>query len=189
MRIITGLYKGRILKTVKDLSVRPATDRVKQTIFDMLATRVDLDGASVLDLFAGSGSLGIEALSRGAERAVFVETSPAAIASIEANLAMLDCNDAAEIHETDALAFITRSNEHYDIIFADPPYEFDETQNIPEIVFTSGILKRYGMLIIEHATSLRFESTQLYNTGPEKKFGRTVVTFFTHRKMEGTHNT
>ncbi|MEK7250587.1 MAG: RsmD family RNA methyltransferase, partial [Bacteroidota bacterium] len=74
MRVISGIYKGRILKTVNDLSVRPVTDRVKQTLFDMLINRIEMDSATVLDLFAGSGGLGIEALSRGAAHVTFVES-------------------------------------------------------------------------------------------------------------------
>ena len=85
MRIIAGLYKGRELQTVPDLSVRPATGRVRQTLFDMLTSRLSFDGLHVLDLFAGCGSLGFEALSRGAASVTFVESSPAALEFIEKN--------------------------------------------------------------------------------------------------------
>ncbi|HXG01311.1 MAG TPA: RsmD family RNA methyltransferase, partial [Bacteroidota bacterium] len=93
MRVISGEYRGRILKSVNTLLVRPATDRVKQTIFDVLSTRLDLEGAIVLDLFAGSGSLGIEALSRGAAHATFVETNRDAARCIRQNLTALGCLD------------------------------------------------------------------------------------------------
>src|SRR5512144_1276829 len=115
MRVITGLYKGRILKTVKDLSVRPATDRVKKTLFDMLTNRVVLEGASVLDLFAGSGSLGIEALSRGATHVTFVETNADALGFIERNLEELGCENTTEVLCQDAMQFLRRSQEHFDL--------------------------------------------------------------------------
>lgn len=180
MRVISGIHKGRILKTVKDFSVRPATDRVKQTLFDMLTNRIEIDGAIVLDLFAGSGGLGIEALSRGAARVTFVEINEEAAAYIEKNLQMLGSEEQAELIETDALSFISRCKDQFDVIFADPPYKFDETLQIPELIFKSNILKRHGYLLIEHATDLMFSSTELYHAGPEKRFGRTVVTFFRH---------
>ncbi|MFN0158383.1 MAG: 16S rRNA (guanine(966)-N(2))-methyltransferase RsmD [Bacteroidota bacterium] len=180
MRVITGRFKGRTLKTVKDLSVRPATDRVKQTIFDMLVTRVDLDGATVLDLFAGSGGLGIEALSRGAERVVFVENGSGAVDFIEQNVRMLGCEDQTEIHETDALMYVARARGSYDVVFADPPYTFTRLPELPAIIFSAGLVKRDGYCVVEHPTSLHFDSTGQYLAGPEKKFGRTLVTFFQH---------
>ncbi len=180
MRVISGIYKGRILKTVNDLSVRPATDRVKQTLFDMLTNRIEMDGATALDLFAGSGGLGIEALSRGAAHVTFVETDGEAANYIERNLQMLGCEEHADIIETDALSFISRCRDSFDLIFADPPYKFDETAQIPELVFKAHLMKKHGYMLIEHTTDLKFESTKLYHAGPEKRFGRTVVTFFRH---------
>ncbi len=187
MRVITGLYKGRILKTVQDLSVRPATDRVKQTMFDMLTNRIEFEGARILDLFAGSGSLGIEALSRGATHVTFVELNPDAEAFIERNVEMLGCEEETEIISMEAMQFLRRSQEQYDLIFADPPYAYDETATIPSVIFQSKILKKHGYLLIEHATKLEFSSTPLYHAGPSKKFGRTIVTFFHHpRPQEST---
>ena len=181
MRVITGLYKGRILKTVKDLSVRPATDRVKQTIFDMLTTRIDMRGIQVLDLFAGSGSLGIEALSRGAGHVTFVESDHEAARSIEQNIQTLGCEELTTVEETDAMHFMSHVHPAFDLIFADPPYAFDRTPDIPEIIFERSILKQEGYLLIEHAPDIHFVQTSRYDAGPEKKFGRTLVTFFQSR--------
>ena len=190
MRVITGLYKGRILKTVKDLSVRPATDRVKQTIFNMLVNRIDMKGIRVLDLFAGSGSLGIEALSRGAGHVTFVESDQEAARSIEQNIGTLGCEEQTTIEETDAMYFVSHVRPAFDLIFADPPYAFDRTQNIPEIIFERNILKPQGYLVIEHTPDLHFVPTSLYDAGPEKKFGRTLVTFFQPRSANDmSHST
>jgi 16S rRNA (guanine966-N2)-methyltransferase len=180
MRVITGRFKGRQIQTVRDLSVRPATDRVKKTIFDMLATRLDLDGARVLDLFAGSGGLGFEALSRGASHATFVENDREAAGFIERNAATFGCLPETLILETDALGFVRSSREQYDLIFADPPYAFAQTAAIPQLLFERNALRPGGWLLIEHASDLRFDSTPVYRAGPEKKFGRTLVTFFRH---------
>ena len=180
MRVISGLYKGRILKTVGDLTVRPVTDRVKQTLFDMLANRIDLDGARVLDLFAGSGSLGIEALSRGAQHVTFVEDDSDVAGFIEKNLVMLGCEADADIIETDAISFVHRCRESFDLVFADPPYGFAMTAEIPRLIFNAQIVKPSGYLLIEHTKELTFEDTAEYQAGPEKHFGRTVVTFFEH---------
>jgi 16S rRNA (guanine966-N2)-methyltransferase len=184
MRVITGLYKGRTLKTVDSLSVRPATDRVKQTIFDMLSNRIEFEGAKVLDLFAGSGSLGIEALSRGASHTTFVETNPDALEYIEKNVETLGCIETTEILSMDAMQFLRRAQEHYDLVFADPPYAYEETANIPAVVFEDKILKKHGYLLIEHAAKLEFSSTPFYHAGPSKKFGRTIVTFFHHPRPQ-----
>lgn len=178
MRIIAGQYKGRTIGTVRDLSVRPATDRVRQTIFDVLMHRMDIGGCAVLDLFAGSGSLGLEALSRGAGRATFVETSEDAIAYLERNIRTLGCDALTEIIPLDAMMYLSRTQARFDLVFADPPYRFAQLATIPDIVFTRKVLAPEGFLLMEHTTDLHFESTATYRIGPEKKFGRTLVTFF-----------
>jgi len=178
MRVITGRYKGRTLRTVKDLSVRPATDRVRQTIFNMLANRLEFDGALVLDLFAGSGSLGIEALSRGASRATFVESGREAASAIRENLATLGCDDDSDVYQVDALEFLGTETGSYDLVFADPPYAYEPTETLPRAIFARRLVRPGGYLIIEHSTDLQFSSTPLFDAGPVKKFGRTLVTFF-----------
>lgn len=181
MRIITGTFKGRTIRTVKDLTVRPATDRVRQTIFNMLANRLDMEGARVLDLFAGSGSLGIEALSRGAASATFVESNEQAVDYLEMNVRSLGCEAATEILLMDAMSFLRGTSGPFDLVFADPPYAFTETTDLPEAVFGRNFVRPGGYLLIEHNTDIRFTATEIYLPGPEKKFGRTVVTFFRHQ--------
>jgi 16S rRNA (guanine966-N2)-methyltransferase len=178
MRVIAGQYKGRVLRTVRDLSVRPATDRVKQTMFDILVNRMEFDGARVLDLFAGSGSLGIEALSRGASHVVFVEQNDRAASFIEQNLTLLGCISRAEIHSVDATTFRAHTDAPFDLIFADPPYAFASTREIPATIASEGLLRRDGYLVIEHSADTEFPANDAFVVGPVKRFGRTVVTFF-----------
>lgn len=178
MRIITGLYRGRTIRTVGGLAVRPATDRVRQAIFNMLSNRMLLEGSSVLDLFAGSGSLGLEALSRGAASAVFVEGDRSAAGMIEGTVKEFGCGPSAVVICADALAFLEQETEAYDLIFADPPYAFEKTAALPRLIFSRGLLGPRGILLIEHARPLSFDSTELYAVGPVKRFGRTIVTFF-----------
>jgi 16S rRNA (guanine966-N2)-methyltransferase len=178
MRVIAGMYRGRQLRTVRGLSVRPATDRVKQTIFDLLMTRIDLQGARVLDLFAGSGSLGIEALSRGAGYALFVESNEQAATLIEENLSALGCLERSMVVVSDAM--YVRGEKPFDLVFADPPYAFASTTSIPAMIRRHGLLVPGGYLMIEHASDTRFDGTEGFSIGPARTFGRTHVTFFRH---------
>jgi 16S rRNA (guanine966-N2)-methyltransferase len=184
MRIIAGRYRGRRLDTVGDLSVRPATDRVRQTIFDMLTTRVSLEGADVLDLFAGSGSLGFEAISRGARHATFVEQSRQAIPYIQKTAASLGCQNAVTILQMDAIRYVREAEDTYTLVFADPPYAFADTAQLPALILGQGLLRPGGYLLIEHAHPQRFATTPEYEAGPEKQFGRTLVTFFQQRNSQ-----
>jgi 16S rRNA (guanine966-N2)-methyltransferase len=178
MRVIAGEFRGRRLVTVHDMSVRPATDRVRQTIFDVLATRLELEGSRVLDLFAGSGSLGIEALSRGAEHVVFVESDREAARFIMRNLATLNCTDRATVITMDAEAFLHSAPGAHHLVFADPPYAYAGTGGIPETMFRQHAVLPGGYLVIEHTRALTFPPSTLYAEGPVKVFGRTMVTFF-----------
>jgi 16S rRNA (guanine966-N2)-methyltransferase len=123
MRVIGGAFGGRRLKAPRGRRTRPTSDRVREALFSLLG---DVSGAVVLDLFAGAGGLGIEALSRGAERAVFVERSRAALAALHDNLASLGLGaEAVQVHAADALHYLRRAqrrSDTYDLVFIDPPY-------------------------------------------------------------------
>ena len=118
MRVVAGEFKGRRLAAPRGTRTRPTADRVREALFSMLG---DVGGARVLDLYAGSGALGIEALSRGAASAVFVELDPAALAAIERNLEPLDVE--ASVARADALRWLGRAEGPFDLVFCDPPYD------------------------------------------------------------------
>ncbi len=187
MRIITGIYRGRILKSVPDNSVRPATDRVKGTIYNMLQNRLRVEDCMVLDLFAGSGSLGFEAISRGASHCVFVDSDLAALDVIEKNAEALDCLSSCEIIHDDALSFIGRAKGQFDLVFADPPYAYSATAELPLRLFEHDLVCREGYLIIEHHKRTVIPGNDLYSLEVEKQFGSTRVSFFTHPKPEKEH--
>ncbi|HWP36108.1 MAG TPA: 16S rRNA (guanine(966)-N(2))-methyltransferase RsmD [Gemmatimonadales bacterium] len=129
MRIIAGEFRGRSLKASGDRRARPTADRVREAWFSILAPH--LPGARVLDLFAGSGALGLEALSRGARHVDFVEVSKASLAALRANVALLDVEDRVTMHREDALRFVERLAVHaFDVALADPPYRTDAAQRL-----------------------------------------------------------
>ena len=118
MRVVAGAFKGRRLQAPRGRGTRPTADRVREALFSMLG---DVSGDAVLDLYAGSGALGIEALSRGANRAVFVESDPRAAATIRRNLEALGAE--AEVRRQDALRFLGAAPGSFDLVFVDPPYD------------------------------------------------------------------
>lgn len=120
MRVITGQARGRRLISPEGYDVRPTTDKVKESIFNIIQFR--LEGAAVLDLFAGSGQLGIEALSRGAERAVFVDSSRKSLDVVKKNIELCRFTSQTQTFLCDASAFLRTTNEKFDIVFLDPPY-------------------------------------------------------------------
>lgn len=121
MRVITGSARGRRLKTLEGESVRPTTDKVKESIFNII--QFDIEGAKVLDMFCGCGQLGIEALSRGAQFAVFTDSSRQSIAVTEENLEHTGFRNIAKTVVTDACSYLDRTAEVFDIAFLDPPYK------------------------------------------------------------------
>ena len=123
LRIIGGEHRSRIVEFDGASGVRPTPDRVRQTVFDWLAPIIE--GAHCLDLFAGSGAMGLEALSRGAGMVTLVETGRTQVDLIEAAIVMLKANDRATLHAGDALRFLEQTNERFDIVFLDPPYDSD----------------------------------------------------------------
>jgi len=118
MRVVAGDFKGRTLHAPKGRSTRPTSDKVREAIFSVLG---DVDGVNVLDLFAGSGALGVEALSRGAASATFVDDDEQAVAAIRRNLDAMGAT-TTDVHRRDALAFLEHAAARYDLVFIDPPY-------------------------------------------------------------------
>lgn len=124
MRVIAGTYRSRALKAPPGLATRPSSDRLRETLFNVLAPRIH--GASFLDLYAGSGAVGIEALSRGAARSVFVERESSALGVLRANLDALSLRSTARVHAVSVGAFLRRGApgaERFDLVFLDPPYD------------------------------------------------------------------
>jgi 16S rRNA (guanine966-N2)-methyltransferase len=154
MRIISGLYKGRRLKTLDGLSIRPTSDRLRETVFNILAPLIE--GARVADLCAGSGAVGIEALSRGADRVFFVEQSPKAAAVIRENLA--HCADQADQKNyklinrpvLTALRYFAAEKLSFDIIYFDPPYDSPLYDQVLLEIAASDILEEDGIVLVEH---------------------------------------
>jgi 16S rRNA (guanine966-N2)-methyltransferase len=175
MRVTGGIYKGRKLKTAPGLTTRPTTDKIRQAIFNILMN--DIEETDVLDLFAGSGALGIEAISRGARSVLFVESGRQPILFIKDNLKSLDLK--CEILETDyinACRRLQKNENRFDLIFADPPYEEISPQQVVDIVVQYNLLRTQGLLIIEHKFRQKTDTDRM-ELLKKRKFGQTEISF------------
>lgn len=180
MRVIAGKAKGHRLKPPEGMDIRPTSDRIKESIFNILQTAI-ID-AIIVDLFSGTGNLGIEALSRGAARAYFVDKSPNSIKIIKENLSKTQLTTGSEILAVDAITAIKKLNQikiNADIIFMDPPYNKDLVQTVLEEIDSNNILKSDGIVIVEHDKKdvLKAEIGQLI-CYRKKDFGNTSISFY-----------
>lgn len=181
MRIITGSAKGLKLKTPKGQDIRPTADRVKESLFAILGAHVP--GARVADLFAGTGNLGLEALSRGAAAAVFVDASPASIALIRDNATRARLCERAEFLRLDAVQAVGRfaaSGRTFDLIFCDPPYNKGLAAAILRQIDAGAILAPGGIVAIEHSRHEELPALAALAATRSERYGETVVTFLTH---------
>jgi len=147
MRVIAGTAKSIPLKTLDGSATRPTTDRVKESVFSAL--QFDIEGASVLDLFAGSGQLGIEALSRGAKKAFFIDASPAAVKIVKENLKKTRLDSQASVFCSDSLSYLKNCREQFDIIFLDPPYAGTLLAEAIRSINSFDILAPDGIIVAE----------------------------------------
>ncbi len=177
IRVIGGDFKGRRLKFIRSPLVRPMQDKLKGALFNII--RDEVPGSWFLDGFAGTGSVGIEALSRGAERVVFVEELRAASKVIKANVATCGVDDRALVVEKEfnrAVIDLSKSEVLFDIIFLDPPYRLLETRNPLKVVRKRGILRQGGMLILRHYFKMR-PKTEGFHLRRTVSFGDDIITF------------
>lgn len=175
MRVITGSARGRRLQTLEGNDVRPTTDKVKEAVFSSI--QFDVEGRRILDLFAGSGQLGIEALSRGAESCTFVDLNPEAINVIKANLKATGFEAEARVHRSNCFSFIASTRDKFDIVFLDPPYReglLEET-----LTAVTNIMSDYGIIICERPTDIDLpKNVGSFCDKKQLKFGKILVSVY-----------
>jgi 16S rRNA (guanine966-N2)-methyltransferase len=177
LRVIAGGLKGRNLWTVEGKDVRPSSGLVRGAIFNVL--QGVMEGVSVLDLYAGSGALGIEALSRGARHVSMVERDHRSLEALRRNVAALKISDRAMVVNRDALLYLADCGERFDLILADPPYDQKVAANILQVVVKRSLLNENGILVIQHSSwdeAVPGEGT--LTLWKQKKHGKTAVNFY-----------
>lgn len=156
MRVISGSQKGKLLKAVPGNQTRPTTDKVKEAIFNMIGPY--FSGGIGLDLFAGSGGLGIEGLSRGLEKVIFVDRDTSAFQTIKANIHTCGFEEQSELYRNDserALKAILKRNLRFDVIFLDPPYKKQKLISVLEIINENSLISESGYVICEHSSDIQ----------------------------------
>ena len=177
MRVITGRARGTVLKTPEGSQTRPTTDRVKEALFSII--QFEVQGARVLDLFGGSGQLGIEAISRGAAGAVFVDASDRACRLIRENLKRTHFENEAKVVCSDYLSYLTRCQEKFDIIFLDPPYAEEFLENSLKRITEIDILQSGGIIVAERPTGKELPwDFPGFARSKDYKYGNTVLAIY-----------
>ena len=174
MRIISGMRKGLKLKAPDGMNTRPTTDRVKESIFNLL--QFHLPCTTVLDLFAGSGALGIEALSRYCDRAVFVDSNRQSADLVKENLTSARLMENASVFCMDALSFLDSCNETFDLIFLDPPYNRGFLQPIVDKIANRNLLNEDGVIVIESEKDGEVLTNTYYTVRRVATYGKTEIT-------------
>ncbi len=183
MRIISGKYKGMKLNLKIPPGVRPTTDSMKESIFNILANRLEIEGSVVLDLFSGSGSLGFEVISRGAELCIFVEKNRKSCSHIKKIAKYLDIpEDNYEIINKDAVRFLNSIDDHFpnlkaDLVFCDPFYEQKVANKILTALDKSDCVQKGGIFIIEHEFSEKLIPTEGWEIVTTRNYGESEVDF------------
>lgn len=187
MRVITGKYKGRHFDVPRSFKARPTTDFAKENLFNVLRSYLDFEDSTAADLFAGTGSISLELLSRGCPRVVLVERDRQHFAFLTQLFRSLG-DEALTPLCGDALRFIDRAREGFDLVFADPPYALRELGEIPDRVFASKILKPAGVFVLEHGKDHDFSAHPRFVE--HRAYGSVNFSFFRHpQEMPGEEST
>ncbi|WP_373315217.1 16S rRNA (guanine(966)-N(2))-methyltransferase RsmD [Siminovitchia fordii] len=190
MRIISGSCKGRRLKSVPGKSTRPTTDKMKETIFNWIGPY--FSGGSCLDLYAGSGGVGLEALSRGMDFVIFVDNNKQAIHTVKTNVSMCGLEEKCEIYNNDsdrALKAIVKRKLQFDLIFLDPPYKRQKLKSLLEMIEKNSLVKESGCIICEHDPEVMLPGAigELERI-KSISYGMSSLSMYIHEKKEGEQN-
>jgi len=176
MRIIAGEFKGHTIKVPKSKLVRPTTDKTRESIFNYLTNKIDFDDIRVLDLYAGSGSLGLESLSRGASEVHFVEKNYPIYKNLIGNIEFLKVTDRIKIFKLSCVKFSSmKKNSGYDLILADPPFFKDDIYEVVENLKENDFLNENGLLLIERSVQTKDNDIKNFNAEPIRKLGDSLI--------------
>lgn len=175
MRVISGNFRGKIINAPNTLSLRPTTDFAKTGLFNILCNRCDLEKVSALDLFSGTGNITYEFISRGTPYIVSVDSNPLCTKFIKSTFKFLSAG-RAEVVCADALFFLEKNNIAFDLIFADPPFNFLHYSNLIDAALNKKNLKANGFFVLEHQNKVSFNSHPSFIE--ERKYGNVMFTFF-----------
>jgi 16S rRNA (guanine966-N2)-methyltransferase len=180
MRVISGSARGRALKAVPGTSTRPTTDKVKEAVFSMIGPY--FDGGRVLDLFAGTGGLGIEALSRGADHAIFIDVEKKSIDTVLHNLEVSGFREKAEVYRNDAgraLKLLAKRGLQFDLVFLDPPYKMKVIQQLITAMEDQALLRPSVLIIVEHdVDDVLAETVGSLELKRRAHYGDTAITIY-----------
>jgi len=181
MRIVSGKYKGKALSAPKDSSIRPTSDKVRESVFNILAHGIedfDIDGARVLDLFAGTGALGLEALSRGAKYCLFIENAAPARGIIRANVEAMNLTGVTRIWRRDAGGLGPAGNmEPFDLVFCDPPYDKGLGEKALAAALSDGWIGPNGIAVLEERSGIDLALPEGFEELDSREYGDTQVAF------------
>lgn len=182
MRVISGKFKYKLLFSPKDNRVRPTTDRIKETVFNIVGSKKEIDGRFVLDLFAGSGALGIESLSRGANKVVFIDKDKDSFALVRQNLVHVGAKaDEYELYNVDYEFGLKKlKDKEFDLIFIDPPYALGIENKVLDLIKKYNVLAKDGLIVIEHAVNNVFNDEDF--DFDRRKCGSVGLSFLTKKK-------
>jgi len=175
MRIISGKFKGRRLQVPTNITARPTTDFAKEGLFNLLNNRIDFEGIDMLDLFAGTGSIGFEFISRDCKSVISIEQNERHSAFIRKVCTELKITNLSLI-KTDVFKFIDTCHGQFDMIFADPPYELEQLAQIPDLIFAKKLLKEDGLFVLEHSSKNNFD--QHPHFVEHRNYGNVNFSFF-----------
>ena len=181
MRVVSGTHKGRVIQTPNNLPVRPTTDFAKEALFNIINNHFELDGLKALDLFCGTGNMSYEFASRGCAEVTSVDSNYTCCEFVKKTSATIKLPQVKVI-KSDAFAFLKRNSNSYHIIFCDPPYDMENFELIPELVFKNNLLRSQGWLIVEHGPNT--DLSKLENFNEHRKYGNVNFSIFTKEEKK-----
>ena len=181
MRIIAGTLRGRRLNPPASLPVRPTTDMARESLFNILNNYVDFEDCSVMDLFAGTGAVSFEFVSRGVREVTSIDINAHCTDYIKSEAARMDVRNLRVVR-ADVFDLLKRANRKFDIVFADPPYALEGLASLPDLVFQSEVLTEDGIFILEHPREFQFEEHPHF--WQHRAYGKVNFTFFANKLDE-----
>ncbi len=179
IRIISGNYRGKRIRAPKNLPVRPTTDRAKESLFNILNNNFYFDEIKALDLFAGTGNISYELASRGCKDITAIDENARCVRFIQETAGTLKA-EGLQVHRAEVLQYLSREYRKFDLIFADPPYDYEDYEKLVDQVFMNNLLNEEGLMVVEHQSATNLETLQHFEV--VRVYGNAAFSFFSLRE-------